>query len=1013
MHGNPSRFTCALMSLQMGGAVSVSTAATQGCDDPALRVSPVSVLNSTAASDVLHEDRELCLVSDGNATVIAIWSTIGAFGDDVDILFARSTDHGQTWSTAATLNANAAGDTAQDTMPALAHNGAGTWIAVWKSEDAMGGTLGTDGDILFTRSIDKGVTWSIPAPLNTNATVDDGDDELPRIAADGNGNWVAVWSSNDGLDGVLGKDFDILVAHSGDNALTWSAPAALDQLAGGDGANDNDVKPAVAHDGNDTWLATWMSEVGARTAHSNDNGRTWSSSTLVEPGAVPRDPDVASVGGGIWLVAATKSEGDRDIFVYRSADAGQTWSSPIRPVADDVLAPFEDRLARLAVGPSGLVTLVWESNELHGGAIGHDWDIMLCASTDSGLTWTLPVAPNQAAYDGVSEDRAPIATPGAQDSWIVGWQSNNSISGTIGVDFDLLVSRTQVFDFIDCNGNLAHDACDILDGTNGDLNLDGVPDDCEAPPYSSARLSLVLQEGDSSPVGSPITTLSSTVSKFAADWFVFRASVAGSNPNMIALNDETSSSVVVRQGDAAPGTPEGVNFSSTLEVLAVNTQRDVLVSANLTGPGVTLGNKSGIWLQWREGLEYVARKGDHAAGTAAGTVFATLGSKPRLNDGAKVAFDATLSGGGATDTNNSGLWVWQNGVQQLLVRRGQTASGTASTFQTFNRFDLDAAGNLYFGATLANPGSPAGIWRATAPGKIDSIVVPGQQAPGMAEGITFTTASFRFVAPNGRVLFTASLNGPGVNPNNDGTTWAYANGLFTLITRQGDQVPGLPAGQYFDFTSPLALSDDGRAVLVGGIDGPNTSGSALWAETPNGLTVVARSGSPAPGALPPAVLGFSSSSTHAAINDVGDVLFSDSVTAGLGVWGWRASIGLFYVGVAGGEVIIDDLPPQPLLLATLPITGSASSESWNLTNEGAFLIEAVPLQGSRSPRAVLRGTVPLLGDLNGDGHVNVDDLMTVILRWGPCEVVACAGDVNRDGAVDVDDLVLVILNWTT
>jgi hypothetical protein len=52
------------------------------------------------------------------------------------------------------------------------------------------------------------------------------------------------------------------------------------------------------------------------------------------------------------------------------------------------------------------------------------------------------------------------------------------------------------------------------------------------------------------------------------------------------------------------------------------------------------------------------------------------------------------------------------------------------------------------------------------------------------------------------------------------------------------------------------------------------------------------------------------------------------------------------------------------------------------------------------------------GDVNGDGEVDVDDLVAVILGWGTCaDCAACDADVNSDCTVDVDDLIVVILNW--
>jgi hypothetical protein len=49
----------------------------------------------------------------------------------------------------------------------------------------------------------------------------------------------------------------------------------------------------------------------------------------------------------------------------------------------------------------------------------------------------------------------------------------------------------------------------------------------------------------------------------------------------------------------------------------------------------------------------------------------------------------------------------------------------------------------------------------------------------------------------------------------------------------------------------------------------------------------------------------------------------------------------------------------------------------------------------------------------GDGAVDVDDLVEVILGWGGCPAppTICHADIDDSGSVDVDDLVAVILNW--
>jgi YVTN family beta-propeller protein len=60
------------------------------------------------------------------------------------------------------------------------------------------------------------------------------------------------------------------------------------------------------------------------------------------------------------------------------------------------------------------------------------------------------------------------------------------------------------------------------------------------------------------------------------------------------------------------------------------------------------------------------------------------------------------------------------------------------------------------------------------------------------------------------------------------------------------------------------------------------------------------------------------------------------------------------------------------------------------------------------------GCMPVPGDVTGDGVVDVDDLVQVILDWGLCDPppAGCPSDVDGNGSVDVDDLVTVILNWS-
>lgn len=390
------------------------------------------------------------------------------------------------------VNANAIGDAGSDVSPALASDGKGNWIAVWDSNDPLGNTIGTDGDILFARSIDNGQNWSSPAPANTNAGADTARDSDADIATDGKGNWVVIWTSNNSLGNTIGTDRDILYARSIDTGANWSSPLPLNSTAATDTAGDSD--PDVATDGKGHWLAVWDSTntlgntIGSDDdilfSRSNDNGATWSpaaplNSNAATDAAGDEYPRIACDSSG-HCVAAWHSDGpagspngtDDDMLVARSLDNGANWSSPTTLNSNAKTDSADDKYVRVATDGVGNWVAVWESPITSGG----DSEILAARSIDGGANWS-SVAPvnTNAGTDNGSDTLAAIAADGRGNVLVV-WESTNTLIDVAVTDQDIHAARFAV---PDCNNNLIADSTEVVLGLLPDINFNNIPDVCE------------------------------------------------------------------------------------------------------------------------------------------------------------------------------------------------------------------------------------------------------------------------------------------------------------------------------------------------------------------------------------------------------------------------------------------------------------------------------------------------------------------------------------------------------
>jgi hypothetical protein len=154
--------------------------------------------------------------------------------------------------------------------------------------------------------------------------------------------------------------------------------------------------------------------------------------------------------------------------------------------------------------------------------------------------------------------------------------------------------------------------------------------------------------------------------------------VDGTNDMGIWSGGGGSLSLVAREGGAAPGTDPGVvygNFMNIMNNPVLNGAGQIAFWGAITGPGVGMANDAGIWSGGAGSLSLVMREGDAAPGTDPGVVFADLlftqFNTALLNGAGQIAFESGLTGPGVDNSNNSGIWVTDpNGVLTLIARRG-------------------------------------------------------------------------------------------------------------------------------------------------------------------------------------------------------------------------------------------------------------------------------------------------------------------------------------------------------
>jgi hypothetical protein len=415
-------------------------------------------LNTNSSSDS-GDDAKPIVVTDKLGHWVTVWhsnDTLGnTVGSDFDILVSRSSNNGTTWSAPVALNSNAASDSGDDKEPALTTDGAGNWVCVWQSTSALGGTDTTDTDLFVSVSIDNGVTWSSVEALNTTYESDGAViDTSPSIATDKAGVWVCAWESDNTLGGTIGSDLDILVSRSTDNGATWGVPAPAKDTADTDGSAI-DEKACIIDCAFDWFVVAWQSNDtlngffdGAGDiiyAYSNDHGVTWigPSALSVNTNLINNGPDenvslasddngkVLAVWDGYRVFNDTPT--DRDIFIAYSQTNGAGYSF-YADLSPDTADGYNDERPVAATDGKSTWLAMWERTSEQGGSTDVDF-VKSESFALSSFFVLLPVNDNSATDQG--DDKNLSAATDSNGHWVLAWDSDEDLSKPLSADRDI------------------------------------------------------------------------------------------------------------------------------------------------------------------------------------------------------------------------------------------------------------------------------------------------------------------------------------------------------------------------------------------------------------------------------------------------------------------------------------------------------------------------------------------------------------------------------------------------
>jgi hypothetical protein len=560
----------------------------------------------------------------------------------------------------------------------------------------------------------------------------------------------------------------------------------------------------------------------------------------------------------------------------------------------------------------------------------------------------------------------------------------------------------------DCNNNGFPDECDVIFGLSNDVNGNGVPDECEAD-----------CDNNGVPDSHQITQNPALDSNLDGVLDLCQ------NIQPVIINEILADPASSLQGDA-----NGDGMPSAQQDEFIELVNQSATPRNVSGWRIATNNDSG-----NETLRYQFPLNTFIPGNCSAVIFG--GGLPVGSFGGAVVKVATHPNG--LDLNSGDRITIRNGKGFLITSLTYSNAGNDTSItrdpDATNGADFvqhsSLPGGLLFSPGVRNTGAIFG--GCTIPPDADGDGVPDgsdncpavfnpNQADCDGDGQGDACESDPDANGNGvpdicetaLVLSEIRIDMPGSDCNEyieiRGTPGATLGGLTFLVIGDGNAAAGSGVIEAVVPLQGFAIPADGHFLItessftLGGsvdlmLNADSCNSPSLNLENNDNITCLLVSGFTGANGqdLDPDNNGTLNTTPWSALFDAVGLLATVQPPTGSAEWAYGASLGFVNVGPNEGNV--------PFHIYRCEAAGT-----WTI---GAEAIDATDTPGTSN---VACAGSPCPGDTNNSGAVDVDDLIAVILAWGPCaNCAACPADVapqpTPDCVVNVDDLVEVILNW--